>query len=209
MRHFTLARNSTRNLLYKMSGSNRRVYSHREKFLQIVPRESVGVELGVFKGEFSKQILEIVRPRELHLIDVWWTQFGEYYPNWGEYTDYGRLKTRDAYANAMMIIEKYSAKTNVTVHVGDDLKYLGTLPDGYLDWSYLDSSHEYEHTKLELEILRDKTKSGGLITGDDWQEDTSHIHYGVSQAVKEFCGTYKWKIVLLDNHRQWAIQQCR
>ncbi len=34
----------------------------REDFLKILPRYSVGAELGVFKGEFSEQILKSKGP---------------------------------------------------------------------------------------------------------------------------------------------------
>ena len=50
----------------------------RENFLNILPKNSIGAELGVLKGEFTKHILEIVRPKELHLIDLWW-KIGEYF----------------------------------------------------------------------------------------------------------------------------------
>jgi hypothetical protein len=68
------------------------------------------------------------------------------------------------------------------------LEYLGSLPDGYFGWTYVDTSHEYEHSKVELEALRTKVKQGGLVTGDDWPDDPDHIHYGLARAVKEFCG---------------------
>jgi len=180
--------------------------------LAILPKESVGIELGVVKGTFSEQIIKVVRPRELHLVDLWWLEHGEYFPNLGSLTDHGRLKTKDAYDNVMRMAKQYSARTNVIVHVGDDLEYLRTLPDGYLDWAYIDTTHEYEHTWCELEILRDKVKTGGLITGHDWQEDPNHMYHGVYQAVKHFCATYGWKVILVANTAgigQWAIQQRR
>lgn len=201
---------NTFNTFSRMAGSSRRLYSRREEFLEILPKRSVGIELGVFKGEFSEQIIQVVRPRELHLVDVWWTQYGEYYPNWGPYTDYGRLRTRDAYNSMMRTIQQYnSVRTKIIVHVGNDLEYLRALPNGYLDWAYLDTTHKYELTKLELEILKDKVRSGGLITGDDWYEEPSHIHHGLSRAVNEFCATSEWEVVLRTNTVQWAIQQRR
>ena len=93
------------------------------------------------------------------------------------------------------------------VHVGYDLEYLRSLPDGHFDWAYIDTSHQYEHSKLELELLREKVKPRGLVVGDDWQEDPSHIHYGLVRAVKEFCAENKWEIILLTNWGQWAIRQ--
>lgn len=203
------ARNAVANVWYRMSGNPRIRHSRREDFLRALPPESVGLELGVFKGEYSERILQIVRPREFHLVDVWWTVFGEHYPNWGGYTDFGQLKTRSAYDQAMGRIEAYQAGRKVIVHVGDDLEYMATFPDGYFDWAYIDSSHQYEHTKQELAILKEKTKLEGLITGDDWHTDPNHIHYGVARAVAEFCKLYGWEMVMLDNYGQWAIRRRR
>jgi len=153
--------------------------------------------------------MQIVEPRELHLVDVWWLEYGECYPNWGAYSNHGNLKTRDAYDEVVKIVEQYGGGRKVLVHVGYDLEYLGRLPDNHLDWAYLDTSHEYEHSKLELEMLRAKIKRGGLITGDDWHEDPEHIHYGLARAVKEFCEENRWEIVLLSNWSQWAIRRAK
>src|SRR2546427_8949634 len=38
---------------------------------RMLPRGSVGAEIGVWKGDFSKLLLRRVRPSELHLIDPW------------------------------------------------------------------------------------------------------------------------------------------
>ena len=42
----------------------------RKWILDLIPKESVGAELGVFTGLLSEAILEIVRPRRLFLVDV-------------------------------------------------------------------------------------------------------------------------------------------
>lgn len=202
-------RSAAWNNLYRFTGSKLRFFSQREDFLKLLPQQSVGVELGVFKGQFSEHILKIVNPRELHLVDVWWTVFGEYYPDWGVYTEHGNLTTKEAYDSAMRIVEMYGAGKKVIVHVGSDLEYLDSLPDDHLDWAYIDSSHEYEHTQQELNLLRRKIKNGGMITGDDWKEEPDHIHHGVCRAVREFCASQRWEIILLDNHSQWAIQQAK
>jgi hypothetical protein len=39
--------------------------------LNILPKKSVEVEIGVWLGELSKEIVKIVQPKKLHLIDPW------------------------------------------------------------------------------------------------------------------------------------------
>jgi len=43
----------------------------RDFVLRNFPKNSVGAEIGVWKGDFSQEILGIVKPRKLHLIDPW------------------------------------------------------------------------------------------------------------------------------------------
>jgi hypothetical protein len=43
----------------------------RLTLLAQLPKGSVGVEVGVFEGDFTEAVLQIVQPREMHLIDPW------------------------------------------------------------------------------------------------------------------------------------------
>lgn len=175
----------------------------REDFLQIIPQNSIGAEIGVFKGEFSNSILSIVKPKELHLIDVWWKLYGEFYPDWGEYTNFGKLRTKDAYNLVLQNISAYESKS--IIHVGNSIDILQKFPNSYFDWVYLDSSHQYEETKNELNIIKNKTKQEGLITGHDWNPVKEHPHYGAYKAIKEFCQTSTWRVVYIDSHTQWCL----
>jgi hypothetical protein len=65
-----------------------------------------------------------------------------------------------------------------------------------LDWVYLDHAHDYEGTKRELALLDLKVADSGLILGDDWHIDQSHIHHGVYLAVNEFPKNSDFELVL-------------
>ena len=43
----------------------------RSTLAHILPKGGVGVEIGVFKGNFSDTMLRIAQPTTLHLIDPW------------------------------------------------------------------------------------------------------------------------------------------
>jgi len=64
--------------------------------LRHLPRHARGAELGVFRGEFTRHLIEVTRPRELHLVDGWWPLFGETFPDWGAYTDFGRRSSNES-----------------------------------------------------------------------------------------------------------------
>jgi len=175
--------------------------------LGMLPKQSVGAEIGVFQGEFTREILRIVRPQRLHLIDSWWLQFGEHYPNWGAYTDFGRLSTREAYDRACRIAAAHAGPTVCQFHVADDIECLSTFSDCCFDWVYLDTSHQYDQTRRELDAIARVLKPAGLLMGDDWIEDASNVHHGVYRAVTEFCSTGAWQVVARDIFGQWCIQR--
>lgn len=178
----------------------------REDFLVLLPKNSIGAEIGVLKGEFTKNILSIVRPRRLHLIDPYWLVYGERF-NWNtKHDEYGRLTTWDAFIAAQKVISKYDKEGICVLHIGKSVECLPIFRDAYFDWVYLDSTHSYEDTMSELELLRVKVSPSGLITGHDWQDDPDHIHAGLKKAVVEFCDRYDWELIVRDHFLNWAIK---
>jgi hypothetical protein len=43
----------------------------RLALLEMLPKNSIGAEIGVSAGDFSQEILNVLAPRELVLIDPW------------------------------------------------------------------------------------------------------------------------------------------
>ncbi len=43
----------------------------RDVLLRKMPKNSICAEIGVYKGNFSAKIVEVVQPAKLHLIDPW------------------------------------------------------------------------------------------------------------------------------------------
>jgi hypothetical protein len=171
---------------------------------RVLPKEGVGAEIGVFTGLFSPQLYRAASPRKLYLVDPWHTLFGEHYPSWGAYTAFGQLKTEAA-------IEAVKARTrafsdNASLVVDLSLNWLPTLPDGHLDWVYLDSSHRYEDTLQELAAIAPKLKAGGVILCDDCQADPQGRHHGCFRAIRDFTRQGEFEIFLLE-HSQAALRR--
>lgn len=179
----------------------------RERFVRAFPRNGVGVEVGVFRGEFTGHLISVAQPRELHLIDGWWKIFGEFFPDWGPYTDFGRLRTRDAYDDAQRAVREAGADSFSRFHIEDRLVVLAQFPDDYFDWAYLDTSHQFEDTRAELRVLETKVRESGVIAGDDWHEDPSHVNHGVCRAVREFVADSPWQLEEIDSFGQWRLSQ--
>jgi len=175
---------------------------NRSKFLEILPKDSVGVELGVFKGDFSKKIIEIVKPRKLYLVDPWWLI--------GKKTWTFSLINRSVisgYINVVRNFEDELVDGKVEIKVGFSKDILAEFPDNFFDWAYIDSTHFYQETKEELELLRDKVKNDGYIAGHDWEPDPTRKHHGVYKAVNEFIKENSYEITYLDEATQWCIRK--
>jgi hypothetical protein len=193
-----------------MATRNRKVWLRRHNkaraaFLaRNVKQNGCSAEIGVHLGVYTANILEATRPQKLHLIDPWYLLGSEW--DWdGEETS-----TVAAFANILMRFERQIMSGQVIPNVAFDLELIPQFADDYFDWVYVDTTHQYEHTLAELNALIPKIKSGGVIAGDDWIEDTDHIHHGVSVAVSEFVDAQRGAFEFADVDQliqQWAIRK--
>lgn len=170
-------------------------------FNQIIPRNGVGVELGVYKGTLSRFILEANQPKRLHLVDPWW----KYEPHW--HWAVGDTSSVRSLGALVIALEKHIAAGRVELHIQDSVQALHGFDDASLDWAYVDSTHAYEQTKAEIALLKKKVKPGGIIAGDDWREDPAHRHHGVCRAVREsLASDASWRLIFQEE-AQWAISR--
>lgn len=177
-------------------------YMRSKVLSKLVRHNGIGAEIGVHKGEFIRPILESVNPARLHLIDPWYL-FGLQWP-WAT----GNKSTTDAFCN---IVNQFSVELSqgvLVLNIGYDQEMLLAFTDYYFDWVYLDTSHRYEDTKIELKILSQKAKKDGVIVGDDWYENPSNLHHGVYRAVNEFVLEQPYQLIYANNYdKQWAIRR--
>ncbi|MDY6781615.1 MAG: class I SAM-dependent methyltransferase [Cyanobacteriota bacterium] len=161
---------------------------HSRRFLlEMLPKNSVGAEIGVHKGGFSKQILRIVNPQKLHLIDPWKHEEANTYKDaWygGKVT--GGQSDMDARHEAVRAkFETEIDSGQIVIHRGYSNEMLQKFDNESLDWVYIDGNHLYEFVKQDLELGFQKTKLGGYITGDDYTTG-GWWQGGVKKAVDEF-----------------------
>lgn len=176
----------------------------RIKFLRKmeIAHNGVGAEIGVQKGFFTHVIQEEFRPLRLHLIDPWYL-LGE---KWTWATT--NQSTNKALRNILYWFQKDLAQRKIILNIGFDEDVLGTLPDHYFDWVYLDTSHSYDHTKRELELLHRKVKPDGIILGDDWFTEPGHKFFGQYRAIQEFIEEKGYRMIYAsDDDHQFAIRR--
>jgi SAM-dependent methyltransferase len=167
-----------------------------------LPPGGVGAELGVLNGQFSRVLLDFCLPKELHLIDPWY--FLDSHWSWAS----GNNSTVEAVRRILKEFKVELEQKRVFVHIEDDLVVLERFPDNNFDWIYIDSSHQYMHTFMELEILKKKIKPNGVICGDDWRPDINHRHHGVYKAVNEFMNKEGYSLIYASSENlQWFIKK--
>ena len=163
---------------------------------------SRGAELGVFKGHFSKLLVEKSDIAHFWAVDPWYL-----IGNW-DWAGGDRCSVKGL-RSALGKLRYGLKQQRVSIHIGDDLDFLRGCPDNCFDWVYLDSSHQFDHTLQELNLLQKKVKSQGYIIGDDWTIDPEHKDHGIAKAVFTLIHDKPQSFSLIyscELNRQWVVQ---
>ena len=185
------------------------------------------VEVGVFKAQFSKHLLENWGGI-LWMVDPW-RAFEE-----GEgYVDASNHKQHQtAYLEAMQNIEGYESRAFMLRGLSSDMA--SRFEDGSLDLVYIDGNHAYEWVKEDIELWWPKLRKGGVLTGHDYldmdwdsgtfadngkdkhiwmtgSEHEEHIYaglFGVNPAVDEFVEREGLELTLTSEWLgSWIVQK--
>jgi len=198
-----------KNLLKKTPGSDKLAWlldfvpwqpAHRERVLEMLPKDSVGAEIGVHRGDFSFRVLNIVKPKKLHLIDPWKHEESNTYKEamYGGKAGGGQAEMDNRCDSVRRRFDSEIRSGQIVIHRDFSSNVLGIFPDGYFDWVYIDGNHLYEFVRQDLELSLTKTKPGGYITGDDYQAG-GWWHGGVKKAVDEFVQKNPVQLVTISN----------
>lgn len=164
------------------------IIENRNKLLNLIEKDLIIAEIGVFEGEFSKIIFNECKPKKLYLVDLFNGYFGSGDKDGNNY-HYVQLE------DEMKKIQNYFINnTNVIIEKNDSVKFLNSLEDNYLDMVYIDADHSYNSVLNDLKIAFKKVKSGGYICGHDYVKNTE-----AEKAVNDFCDIFNLKIKYITN----------
>ena len=167
-----------------------RLGDYRRFLLRELPPGSVGCEVGVWKGDFSEEIVNIVRPSKLYLVDPWAYQ-PEFSGSWYGGSVAKNQEDMDAIHDA--VASRFSACDSVVLVRKKTEDLSDQIADDTLDWVYVDGNHEYEFVLNDLRIFNRKVKSGGLICGDDYGRGKgAPITRAVSTFLEEGSCEMRW-----------------
>jgi hypothetical protein len=153
--------------------------------LSLVPHHGVLAEIGVFEGQFSKEIYDVCLPRELVLIDIWAPG-----PMVSGDVDGNNKKTFDGEQLERTARGRMEGLGGVRM-IKSPSTVLGTFLPNYFDMIYIDGDHSYEGVMSDLVCAARVIKDGGWIMGHDYDynlaKTSSKYDFGVRRAVDEFC----------------------
>lgn len=174
-----------------MIGTNQ----HTAKTIERIPNHSVGVELGVWKGNSSQQFAK--KARRLHLVDSWSVEpythlskedYAHYLDRYAGMTGSKDPKSFQTYYDNIhaSVVQKFSDNLNVVVWRMDTDKFFKTF-DEKVDWFYVDAAHDDKGVYKDLCNTHKHLQKygGGLIFGDDYGNKPGVVA-GVDRFVKDF-----------------------
>lgn len=189
-----------------------KIVNSRIEFLNEIksslPENSVCCEIGVYRGEFSKSIYDILKPEKLFLIDPFNKMVDpisqeEYYPNWIEHRTV--YSDDDCLNSVHHIMNEGISENKVFIDRNLSSDALNNYEDNYFDFIYIDACHLYESAYWDICNFFTKLKIGGIMSGHDYVDNPA---FGVKKAVDEFCEKNNYKIELIaTDSGDWAINR--
>lgn len=144
----------------------------------------VGAEIGVFEGDTSVRLLEALpRLQCLFCVDPW-----EHYPDHTATLNPKKAKFyganfKDVEATFRKRVKQFGERVRVLQAYSKHAASL--VPDGSLDFVFIDGNHAYDYVKDDILLWGPKVKVGGVIAGHDFGLKGSQGNFGVTRAVRE------------------------
>lgn len=132
---------------------------------------TIGAEIGVDKGEFSEKFCKV--GLKLLAIDPW--------KSYSDYEDSrGQAKLDQIYESTKNLLAPYP---NCTIIRKSSLEALEEIPDGSLDFVYVDGNHQLKYVIEDLVEWSKKVKRGGVICGHDYIYTSPRTQAGICHVI--------------------------
>lgn len=140
-----------------------------------------GVEVGVWQGHYSHHILS-TWPGFMYLVDPW---RGNLY-NYVDIRNEPQWIVEGYFNTTVQKLLPFAGRYEIMRMMSHEAVH--HIPDGHLDWVYLDANHTYPYVTQDLEVWWPKLKDGGMMSGHDFVdgENLSGSDFGVASAVSDF-----------------------
>lgn len=141
----------------------------------------VGAEIGVWRGEFAEALCRGIPDLQLRCVDPWLP-----YEHYREKKNRGDRLT-EAYDEARRRLHGF------TCHLDRRMSAEAAVdvPDGSLDFVYIDANHGEAFVRQDLECWSPKVRRGGIVAGHDYGTKDRHAVIEVQAAVDAFTADHQ------------------
>lgn len=162
-------------------------YTSRADLIKLIPTGSTVAEIGVFKGEFSDEILTACSPKKLLLVDIWTGKFGSGDKDGKNHVEIPNMA--DAYLD---LCQKHQFSTVVNMIRCDSATFFRRWAKNSIDAVYIDADHSYDAVFFDLAGSLEVLKPSGFLMGHDYHGD-------VRRAVDDFCAYHNLHVSAIAN----------
>lgn len=156
-----------------------------------------GAEIGVWEGGFSEVICQQMPGVALTCVDPW-----------QPYSDYREKKNdpprlAEAYRKTVERLSPYGCE----ILRMTSLKAARHVPDGSLDFVYIDGNHARAFVEADLNAWAPKIRPGGILSGHDYVSSPRKPWIEVKDAVDAFIrdrGIASWYVLEGDKTPSWC-----
>lgn len=168
----------------------------------------VGVEVGVWRGAMSAELLRAAPSLVLHMVDSWAAP--ENQPEAYRATDdFHATMTEDAQLadmrRAVAAVREWSSRARI--RRCSSLEAAAAWTPGTADFVFLDGDHSYEGVAADIEAWHRAVKPGGWLCGHDYHEAKNvRKNFGVCRAVDEAAERHGWSVEFGQDDT-WFVQR--
>jgi predicted O-methyltransferase YrrM len=120
-------------------------------------KNPIGVEVGVFYGLHAIQIMNLLNPSILYLVDPY---------NYSNTSPENNITSnQEAFNSVKKNVKEYP---NVRFILQPSVLAADMFPDKYFDFVYIDAEHTYKAVKEDVEAWLPKVRYNGVIAGHDF-----------------------------------------
>lgn len=138
-----------------------------------------GVEVGVYRGRYSKMLCAGNPKLHLTCVDAW-----KAYPGYRDFTIQAELDA--VYLEAQAKLAPYGC-TFVRAYSVDAAKQ---TPNNSVSFIYVDGNHSYKGCTADLLAWWPKVKPGGILAGHDYRYFRRELNIRVVEAVQGFTAAH-------------------
>lgn len=187
------------------------VFCNRNALIKNIPQKAKWAEVGVYRGDFSQDILDLCNPSELNLIDNWKFEIEEHNPftdtaenfsgfvgkiHWEHFGDDPNATQEQNY---QYVKSRFSSRQNVKVIRSKSIEGLREFSDHSLDVIYIDANHQYEYVLRDMMEARSKLRPGGIMLLNDFYEGPggTEQNLGTIGAANAFVKRYNFQYLAM------------